>query len=42
MLKRLSTRVKKFWASLALLSVEMTIVLCLFVVAMVTFLTAPL
>lgn len=37
MFKRLSARVKKFWAALALLSVEMTIVLCLFVVALVAF-----
>lgn len=37
MFRRLSARVKKFWAELALLSVEMTIVLCLFMVALVAF-----
>lgn len=38
MLQRISTRVKKFWTRLALLSVEMTIVLVLFVLALVAFL----
>ena len=38
MFRRLSRRVKKFWAALALLSVEMTIVLSLFVVALIAFL----
>ncbi len=37
MFRRLSTRVKKFWAAAALLSVEMTIVVCLFVVALAAF-----
>src|SRR4029078_5457073 len=37
MLRRLSTRVKRFWAQLALLSVEMTVVLVLFVVALTAF-----
>ena len=37
MFRRLSTRVKRFWAQLALLSVEMTIVLVLFVVALSAF-----
>src|SRR6059058_2424101 len=37
MIRRLSKRVKRFWAALALLSVEMTIVLCLFVVALTAF-----
>lgn len=37
MLRRISSGVKKFWAALALLSVEMTIVLCLFVVALSAF-----
>lgn len=38
MFRRLSARVKKFWAAIALLSVEMTIVLCLFIIALVAFL----
>ena len=37
MFRRLSKRVRKFWAGVALLSVEMTIVLCLFVVALAAF-----
>jgi len=37
MFRRLSKRVKRFWAVLALLSVEMTIVLILFVIAMTAF-----
>lgn len=37
MLRRFSRRVKRFWAQLALLSVEMTIVLVLFVVALTAF-----
>lgn len=37
MFRRLSARVKRFWAGLALLSVEMTIVLCLFVIALTGF-----
>src|SRR4051812_4709372 len=37
MIRRLSRGVKKFWAGLALLSVEMTIVLSLFVVALAAF-----
>jgi undecaprenyl-diphosphatase len=37
MFRRLSARVKKFWAGLALLSVEMTIVLVLFVIALTAF-----
>jgi undecaprenyl-diphosphatase len=37
MIRRISKRVKRFWASLALLSVEMTIVLCLFVIALMAF-----
>ena len=37
MFKRLSTRVKKFWAALALLSVEMIIVLGLFLGALILF-----
>jgi undecaprenyl-diphosphatase len=37
MLRRLSIRVKRFWAQLALLSVEMTVVLVLFVVALTAF-----
>lgn len=37
MFRRLSAKVKKFWAGLALLSVEMTIVLCLFVLALIAF-----
>lgn len=37
MFQRLSARVKKFWAGLALLSVEMTIVLILFVIALTAF-----
>jgi membrane-associated phospholipid phosphatase len=37
MLRRISGRVKRFWAQLALLSVEMTIVLVLFVVALTAF-----
>jgi undecaprenyl-diphosphatase len=37
MFKRLSARVKKFWASLALLSVEMIIILSLFVGALALF-----
>jgi membrane-associated phospholipid phosphatase len=36
--RRLSTKVRKFWARVALLSVEMTIVLVLFVVALIVFL----
>jgi membrane-associated phospholipid phosphatase len=38
MIKRIKGRIKGFWAGLALLSVEMTIVLCLFVAALVAFL----
>lgn len=38
MFKRWSAKIRKFWASVALLSVEMTIVLCLFIVAFITFL----
>ncbi|MBO9681123.1 MAG: phosphatase PAP2 family protein [Flavisolibacter sp.] len=37
MLRRFSRRVKRFWAQLALLSVEMTIVLVLFVIALTAF-----
>lgn len=37
MFKRLSSGVKKFWARMALLSVEMTIVVCLFAIALVVF-----
>jgi membrane-associated phospholipid phosphatase len=37
MIRRLSKRVKRFWAALALLSVEMTIVLVLFVIALTAF-----
>jgi membrane-associated phospholipid phosphatase len=37
MIRRVSKRVKRFWAQLALLSVEMTIVLVLFVVALTAF-----
>jgi len=37
MIKRLSTKVKRFWASLALLSVEMAIVSGLFFISLVTF-----
>jgi membrane-associated phospholipid phosphatase len=37
MLRRISGRVKSFWAQLALLSVEMTIVLVLFAVALTAF-----
>jgi membrane-associated phospholipid phosphatase len=37
MIRRISGRVKSFWAQLALLSVEMTIVLVLFVVALTAF-----
>lgn len=37
MVGRLTARVKKFWAALALLSVEMSIVLALFVCALVAF-----
>jgi membrane-associated phospholipid phosphatase len=37
MIRRISGRVKRFWAQLALLSVEMTIVLVLFVVALTAF-----
>lgn len=37
MFRSLSNRVKRFWAALALLSVEMTIVLILFVIAMTAF-----
>lgn len=37
MLRRVSRKVKKFWASIALLSVEMTVVLSIFVVALVAF-----
>lgn len=37
MFRRLSARVRKFWAGLALLSIEMTIVLCLFVIALTAF-----
>lgn len=37
MLRRFSKRVKRFWAQLALLSVEMTIVLVLFVIALTAF-----
>src|SRR5215208_1613461 len=37
MIRRISARVKKFWAALALLSAEMTIVLCLFVLALAAF-----
>ena len=38
MFKRWSSKVKRFWAALALLSVEMTIVICLFIIAFITFL----
>jgi membrane-associated phospholipid phosphatase len=37
MFRRLSKRVRKFWAALALLSAEMIIVVCLFVVALAAF-----
>jgi len=37
MVKRLSAGVKKFWAGLALLSLEMIIVVCLFICALVIF-----
>jgi undecaprenyl-diphosphatase len=37
MLRRLSKKVNRFWAQLALLSVEMTIVLVLFVIALTAF-----
>jgi undecaprenyl-diphosphatase len=37
MVRRLTARVKKFWAAVALLSVEMTIVLGLFVCALIAF-----
>jgi undecaprenyl-diphosphatase len=37
MFRRLSKRVKRFWAAVALLSIEMTIVLVLFVVALSAF-----
>lgn len=37
MIRRLSKKVKRFWASLALLSVEMSIVLVLFVIALTAF-----
>src|SRR5215207_1550402 len=37
MIRHLSKGVKKFWAALALLSAEMTIVVCLFAVALVAF-----
>lgn len=37
MFRRLSARVRKFWAGLALLSIEMTIVLVLFVIALTAF-----
>jgi undecaprenyl-diphosphatase len=37
MFQRLSARVKKFWAALAILSVEMTIILVLFILAMIVF-----
>jgi undecaprenyl-diphosphatase len=37
MFRRLSKGVKKFWAGLALLSAEMTIVVCLFVLALAAF-----
>ena len=37
MLKKVSSRVRKFWAALALLSVEMTIVLTLFIGALLLF-----
>jgi undecaprenyl-diphosphatase len=37
MLRRLSTGVKKFWAALALLSVEMIIILAVFFVSLVSF-----
>jgi membrane-associated phospholipid phosphatase len=37
MFRSLSGRVKKFWAAIALLSVEMTIVVLLFIVALVVF-----
>lgn len=37
MLRKVSSGVKKFWAALALLSIEMTLVLCLFVIALTVF-----
>jgi membrane-associated phospholipid phosphatase len=37
MFRRLSCRIKKFWAGLALLSVEMSVILVLFVIALVAF-----
>lgn len=37
MFRTLSKGVKRFWAGLALLSVEMTIVLCLFIIALTAF-----
>jgi membrane-associated phospholipid phosphatase len=37
MIRRLSSKVKRFWAQVALLSVEMTIVLVLFVIALSAF-----
>jgi undecaprenyl-diphosphatase len=37
MIGRISAKVRKFWAAVALLSVEMTIVVCLFVVALMAF-----
>jgi membrane-associated phospholipid phosphatase len=37
MIKRISRKVKKFWASVALLSVEMTVVLAIFMLALVAF-----
>ena len=38
MFKRWSKKIRTFWATVALLSVETTIVLCLFVAALITFL----
>lgn len=37
MFKRLSTRAKKIWAGVALLSAEMTIILVLFIIALIVF-----
>ena len=38
MIRRLSRVVKKFWAAIALLSVEMTIIIVLFIIALIVFL----
>jgi hypothetical protein len=37
MIKKISSRIKKFWASLALLSVELIIVVALFILALIAF-----